>query len=74
MQGSALPQRVIMGIMGFLAIVVSFLMRGSLSVAITEMVIPINSTRSSNDSIICTIDIQSLESDSVVRMVSTCSK
>lgn len=40
MLGSALPQRVIMGIMGFLAIVVSFLMRGCLSVAITEMVVP----------------------------------
>ncbi|XP_055294900.1 sialin-like [Sitodiplosis mosellana] len=48
---SALPQRVIISFLGFLSIVVSFLMRGCLSIAITEMVVPMNSTASSNESI-----------------------
>lgn len=40
-----------MGVMGFLSIVVSFLMRGCLSIAITEMVLPLNSTAGNNESI-----------------------
>lgn len=39
-----IPQRYVMGIMGFFAVVNAYTMRISLSVAITEMVIPINST------------------------------
>uniref|UniRef100_A0AAR5QA61 Major facilitator superfamily (MFS) profile domain-containing protein n=2 Tax=Dendroctonus ponderosae TaxID=77166 RepID=A0AAR5QA61_DENPD len=39
-----LPQRYILGIMGFFAIVNAYTMRVSLSLAITEMVIPINAT------------------------------
>ncbi|GJQ72217.1 hypothetical protein Trydic_g3308 [Trypoxylus dichotomus] len=41
---SLIPQRYVMGIMGFFAVVNAYTMRISLSVAITEMVIPINST------------------------------
>jgi ACS family sodium-dependent inorganic phosphate cotransporter len=41
-----IPQRYILGLMGFLAIVNAYTMRVSLSVAITEMVAPSNSTQS----------------------------
>lgn len=51
-----LPQRVVLGIMGFLGIVVSFTMRSCLSVAITEMVLPLNSSEMENNSTICYID------------------
>ncbi|XP_015838380.2 putative inorganic phosphate cotransporter [Tribolium castaneum] len=43
-----IPQRYIMGIMGFLAIVNAYTMRVSLSVAITEMVLPPNTTQANN--------------------------
>ncbi|KAL1497229.1 hypothetical protein ABEB36_008224 [Hypothenemus hampei] len=39
-----LPQRYILGLMGFFAIVNAYTMRVSLSLAITEMVVPINAT------------------------------
>lgn len=42
--GSILPQRVVMGIMGTLAIAVAYTVRTCISVAIVEMVIPINHT------------------------------
>lgn len=48
-----LPQRVIMAIMGFLAVVVGFTMRACLSVAITEMVAPITNTKNDSKSTVC---------------------
>lgn len=48
-----IPQRVITAIMGFLAIVVSYAMRTCLSVAITEMVIPVIDRISENKSLVC---------------------
>ena len=39
-----IPQRYVLGIMGFLAIVNAYTMRVTLSVAITEMVEPSNGT------------------------------
>lgn len=42
--GFFIPQRYILGIMGFFAIVNAYTMRVSLSLAITEMVIPLNAT------------------------------
>ncbi|XP_031636923.1 sialin-like [Contarinia nasturtii] len=52
----SMPKRFITGIMGFLAIVVAITMRECLSVAITEMVVPLKSFGRKNDSIICPID------------------
>lgn len=40
-----IPQRYVLGLMGFLAIVNAYTMRVSLSVAITEMVLPSNTTQ-----------------------------
>lgn len=60
--GTIIPQRVVLSIMGFLGIVVSFLMRSCLSIAITEMVVPVNNTGISNESLICPTDYLSLES------------
>lgn len=57
-----LPQRVVLGIMGFLGIVVSFLMRQSLSIAITEMVVPVDKKGISNESLICPADYATFES------------
>lgn len=68
-KGTILPQRVVLGIMGFLGIVVSFLMRACLSVAITEMVVPVNNTGISNESLICQTDYTSLESANNTRVV-----
>lgn len=48
-----LPQRFVLGIMSFLGTIVTFSMRASLSIAITEMVAPINNTASNQDSVIC---------------------
>lgn len=39
-----IPQRYVLGIMGFFAVLNAYTMRTSLSVAITEMVLPSNST------------------------------
>ncbi|XP_018323710.1 putative inorganic phosphate cotransporter isoform X2 [Agrilus planipennis] len=46
-----IPQRVVMSIFGFLAILNSYTMRGTMSIAITEMVVTVarNSTSSSDD-------------------------
>ncbi|XP_031626509.1 putative inorganic phosphate cotransporter [Contarinia nasturtii] len=41
---SMLPQRVVLAIMGTLAIAVSYTIRSSLPVALTEMVVPVNNT------------------------------
>lgn len=48
--------------MGFLGIVVSFLMRQCLSIAITEMVVPVNNKAISNESLICPADYLTPES------------
>lgn len=47
-----MPQRINIALMGFLAIVVAYTMRTCLSVAIIEMVVPVNQT-GSNDSFVC---------------------
>lgn len=44
------------GMMCFCAIAVGFTMRACLSVAITEMTIPSNSSAKGNESIICPVD------------------
>lgn len=68
--GTILPQRVVMGIMGFLAIAVTFTMRACLSVAITEMVVPFNNSDSNNGSFICQVDTLPDESGHQKRIVS----
>lgn len=42
---SSIPQRYVLGFMGFLAIVNAYTMRVSLNIAITEMVVPTNESR-----------------------------
>lgn len=51
-----IPQRVILSFMGFLAVAVSHTMRICLSIAITEMVVKMNSTKVGSDSTICAVD------------------
>lgn len=51
-----IPQRVITGFMGFLAVMVGYTMRACLSVAITEMVVPLTISTDNNESLICSID------------------
>lgn len=52
-----LPKRVVLGIMGFFGILVSFTMRACLSIAITEMVVPNTIHREMhNDSSYCPTD------------------
>lgn len=46
-------QRVVMSIMGFVSIAVSYAMRACLSVAITEMTEPIKNTNTGNQSTVC---------------------
>lgn len=70
MLGSSIPQRVVVGIMSFLGIVVSFLMRACLSVAITEMVIPMNKTGQEVESLVYSNGTISIESESVLESVS----
>lgn len=61
-----IPQRYILGIMGFLAVVNAYTMRVILSVAITEMVYPINQTNISYNEQICKIESESLNTPTVV--------
>ena len=61
-----IPQRVIMGIMGSLAIIVSWSLRGSLTLAITEMVVPLNNTGKNNVSIVCPVETPTSEQSSIV--------
>lgn len=69
--GAMIPQRVILGVMSFFGIVVAFLMRACLSVAITEMVIPANSTSiNNNETLICPANSLSVESSSESKTVS----
>lgn len=56
--------------MGFSAIAISFAMRSCLSVAITEMVIPVNSTGTQNNSLICPVDPVAVEERHHLRTVS----
>lgn len=56
MAGFIIPQRVVLSIMGFLAIVNAYTMRICLSVAITEMVIKRNQTEGQDDKQFCTAD------------------
>lgn len=65
-----LSQRVVLGIMSFLGTVVTFSMRACLSIAITEMVIPINNTASSYDSVICPAVSAPAESANITKTVS----
>lgn len=48
-----LPQRVILAIMAFLGVAVCFAMRMSLSVALTEMVKPIDTNKLKNNTAVC---------------------
>lgn len=60
-----------MGVMGFLGIVVVYTMRACLSVAITEMVTPLNNTGKITEShLICATNSSSVESSDVVIQVS----
>ncbi|XP_055298964.1 sialin-like [Sitodiplosis mosellana] len=61
---SVIPQRVGVSFMSFLAVVVTFSMRMCLSVAITEMVEPLNSIESSNESTICSMNSPFIQSSS----------
>lgn len=49
-------QRIILGIMGFLGVVVCFTMRASLTIAITEMVVPNNRTINQVESSFCSVN------------------
>lgn len=53
--GTLVPQRVVMGIMGTLAIAVSYTIRACISVAITEMVVPVNHTNKDIRMNVCNI-------------------
>lgn len=48
-----LPQRIILAIMGFFGVAVYFTMRVSLSIALTEMVKPIETGKLRNDTVVC---------------------
>lgn len=54
-----------MGVIGFLGIVVVYTMRACLSVAITEMVVPLNNTSKGSESLICQSDSLSVENSVV---------
>lgn len=54
--GSVLPERVVLVTMAFFANAIAMSLRVSLSVAITEMVIPLNQTTIRNDSILCPVE------------------
>lgn len=56
-----LPQRVILSVMGFFGVTVSFAMRACLSVAITEMIIPMNKTNKENNFSVCPADAPTVE-------------
>lgn len=56
--------------MGFLAIMIGYTMRVCLSVAITEMVVPLNSTAKANESLICPIDQSSVQISHPTKTVS----
>lgn len=60
-----------MGMMGFLGIVVVYTMRACLSVAITEMVAPLNNMKNGSDSVICHTDSSAVENGDVVVPVSS---
>lgn len=62
-----LPQRVVLSIILFLGIVVTFAMRACLSIAITEMVVPVNNSPKGNDSLICPTDSTVSESATVMK-------
>lgn len=64
-----LPQRVILALMGFLALAIAFSMRACLSVAITEMVLPLNNTGKGNESLICPADLPPTENNTHSRNV-----
>lgn len=59
-----------LSIMGFLGIVTSFTMRACLSIAITEMVVPLNTMEQRNDTLICPVDLSSTQSVNVTTIVS----
>lgn len=53
--GCPIPQRYVLAIMGFLAVVNAYAMRVSLSIAITEMVKPSNSSSENNYQDLCAV-------------------
>lgn len=64
-----MPQRVILALMGFLALAIAYSMRACLSVAITEMVLPLNNTGKGNESLICPADLSTTENSTHSRNV-----
>lgn len=67
LSGMVLPQRVVLSIILFLGIVVSYTMRACLSIAITEMVEPVNNSPKGNDSLICPTDSAVIESATIMK-------
>lgn len=55
--------------MGFLALAIAYSMRACLSVAITEMVLPLNNTGKGNESLICPADLSPTENSTHSRNV-----
>lgn len=49
-------QRVITSVMGSLAALIGYATRICISVAITEMVVPLNNTKNGNESLVCAAD------------------
>lgn len=56
--------------MGCLGIAIAFAMRMCLSIAMTEMVMPVNHTESNNQSIMCSFDDSTMNQSQPVSIVS----
>lgn len=54
-------QRVITSVMGSLAVMIGYATRICISVAITEMVVPLNNTKNGNESLVCAADQSSVD-------------
>lgn len=67
--GCAIPQRIVLAVMGFLAIAIAYAMRVCLSVAITEMVIKPNRTeQQGNGHSVCPAEIVTTNVTNSVRI------
>ena len=64
-----IPQRVILSLMGFFGLAIAYCVRNCLSVAITEMVIPLNNTGNGNESLICPADLSPTENTTHTKIV-----
>lgn len=61
-----LPQRVILGIMEFLGVAIVFTTRACFSIALTEMVMPVEKTENRNTSTICPVIVSSIANSSAM--------